>query len=390
MKLALIGVGQAGGKIADTFFARDRAVGGPAIVEHVVAINTSESDHSGLAHLPSEARLLIGESEVRGHGVGGDNELGAQIAEKALDEIHSAFQDISMHKIDAFLIVAGLGGGTGSGGAPVIAAHLHELYQEPIYGLGILPSADEGGIYTLNAARSLPTLADRVDNLILFDNESWRSVGESVDAGYQTLNEELVKQVELIFRAGELAEGQEVAESVVDTSEIINTLAGGGVSTVGYAEDGSIEPATASQGLLSRFRSEPDPIEDAATAVSRITGLIRRATLGRLTIDAEVGTTERGLIVVAGPSEYLNRKGIESGRKWLEEETGSMHIRGGDYPWTEHRVAVSVLLSGIAEIPRIDSLHRQAIEANRNLETVREEHSKALDELDSEQLEKLF
>jgi len=76
---------------------------------------------------------------------------------------------VAVHEIDAFLVVAGLGGGTGSGGAPVIARHLKRIHTEPVYGLGILPGSDEGGIYTLNAARSLKTFVDEVDNLMLFD-----------------------------------------------------------------------------------------------------------------------------------------------------------------------------------------------------------------------------
>ena len=391
MKLALIGVGQAGGKIVDTFLDRDHRTDGPNIIEHAIVINTAESDQAGIQHVPAEEQLLIGQTEVGGHGVGGDNELAAQIAERELSEIHSALNHISVHRVDAFLLVAGLGGGTGSGATPVIAAHLQEMYAEPVYGLGILPAADEGGIYTLNTARALPTLVERVDNLLLFDNESWRNVGESVDAGFDAMNEELVRQVDLVFRAGEVEEGQRVAESVVDTSEIINTLAGGGISTIGYAEDTSVESASSgSRGLLARFRSSGDVDEDSATTVNRITSLLRRATLGRLTVEAEVHSAERGLVVVAGPTEYLNRKGIERGRSWLEEETHSMHIRGGDYPWTEDRVAISVLLSGVTDVPRIDALRQQAVEAQESLDRVRAEHEATMQSLQVDELDSLL
>lgn len=390
MKLALIGVGQAGGKIVDTFLAHDQATAGTDIINHALVINTAESDLVGLSNVPEEQRLLIGQTEVGGHGVGGDNDLAAQIAEREIEEIHSGLSQIAVHEINAFLLVAGLGGGTGSGVAPVLTNHLQELYQEPIYGLGILPAADEGGIYTLNAARSLKTLVERVDNLILFDNEAWRNVDESVGSGYEAMNRELVTQIDLLFRAGEIEEGRQVAESVVDSSEIINTLAGGGISTVGYAKDDSVQGSPGSKGLLSKFRSDDGPPEDTATLVSRITSLIRRASLGRLTVDAEVSSAERGLIVVAGPTEYLNRKGIERGRKWLEEETGSMQIRGGDYPWETDRVAVSVLLSGVSDVPRLKALQHQAVEAQGSLEEVRERHQEAIDSLQSEEIDSLF
>lgn len=390
MKLALIGVGQAGGKIVDTFLDHDQTTAGPDIIHHALAINTAESDLAGLSHVPDSNRLLIGQTEVGGHGVGGDNELAARIAEREIEEIHAGLNDIAVHEINAFLLVAGLGGGTGSGIAPVLTNHLQELYEEPIYGLGILPAADEGGIYTLNAARSMKTLVDRIDNLLLFDNEAWRNVGESVDAGYDAMNRELVTQIDLLFRAGEIEEGADVAESVVDSSEIINTLGNGGVSTVGYAADDSIDASPGSQGLLSRFTGNDDPPEDSATSVNRITSLVRRATLGRLTVDAEVDSAERALIVVAGPPEYLNRKGIERARSWLEEETASMEVRGGDYPWEENRVAVSVLLSGVSDVPRIEALQHQAVEAKGSLDEIRSKHDDAMDSLQSEEIDSLF
>ncbi len=391
MKLALIGIGQAGGKIVDRFLERDRNSEAGDIVNHTIVINTAETDLSGLSAIPEANRLLIGQTEVGGHGVGGDNELAAEIAERGLEEIHEAISAIRIHEIDAFLVVAALGGGTGSGAGPVVAAHLREMYEEPVYGLGILPAADEGGIYTLNAARSLQTMVERVDNLLLFDNEAWRTAGETVDSGYEAMNRELLKQVELLFRAGEVVEGEDIAESVVDSSEIINTLGCGGITTVGFAEDTAVESAASgSKGLLSRFTSSSGPDEDSAATVNRITSLIRRGTLGRLTIDAEVASAQRGLVVVGGPSEYLSRKGIERGRAWLEEETGSRHIRGGDYPWVENRVAVSVMLAGVSELPRIDELKENAVVAQRNIDDIRSSHEEAIDGLQSDELDSLF
>ena len=64
---------------------------------------------------------------MKGHGVGADNELGAEVAEEDIGEILGTLDSVPTHEIDAFLVVAGLGGGTGSGGAPVIAKNLKRL-----------------------------------------------------------------------------------------------------------------------------------------------------------------------------------------------------------------------------------------------------------------------
>ena len=392
MKLAMIGFGQAGGKVVDKFLEYDKRTGSE-IVRAAAAVNTAKADLMGLKHIPEDQRVLIGQSRVKGHGVGADNELGAEIAEEDMDEVQGAIDSIPVHEVDAFLVVAGLGGGTGSGGAPVLAKHLKRIYTEPVYGLGILPGSDEGGIYTLNAARSFQTFVREVDNLMVFDNDSWRKTGESVQGGYEQINEEIVRRFGILFGAGEIKQGQEVAESVVDSSEIINTLAGGGVSTVGYAEE-EVEERS-SGGLLSRLRNDDGNDElDSAHTTNRITSLVRKAALGRLTLPCEIEGAERALLVLAGPPEYLNRKGIERGRKWLEEQTGSMEVRGGDYPYRGAGfVATVILLAGVTNVPRIKELQQVAIEAQDNLAEIREESEENLDSLvndGEDELESLF
>jgi cell division GTPase FtsZ len=361
MKLALIGVGQAGGKVVDALLAYERNAGTDFVAD-ALAVNTARADLVGLDYLPEDRRILIGQARVKGHGVGADNELGAEVAAEDTDEVLAVVDEIPTHEVDAFLVVAALGGGTGSGAAPVLARELGRLYTEPVYGLGILPSSDEGGIYSLNAARSFQTFVREVDNLLVFDNDAWRHSGESVTEGYETLNTELARRLGVLFSAGE-TDGTVVAESVVDASEIINTLASGGVSTVGYA---SAEVERQKRGFLARLTgSEPERTDDG-DSMNRITSLVRRATLGRLTLPCGVNGAERGLVVVAGPQEKLSRRGVERGRKWLEEETGSMEIRGGDYPLDSDHVAAVVLLSGVTDVSRIKELQQIAIEAQRD------------------------
>jgi cell division GTPase FtsZ len=390
MKLAMIGFGQAGGKIVDRFLEYDHRTGS-GIVNSAIAVNTARADLMGLEHVPQDNRVLIGQARVKGHGVGADNELGAEIAEEDIDEVQGAIDNIPVHEIDAFLIVAGLGGGTGSGGSPVLAKHLKRIYTEPVYGLGILPGGDEGGIYTLNAARSFQTFVREVDNLLVFDNDAWRKTGESVEGGYDQINDEIVRRFGVLFGAGEIESGDNVAESVVDSSEIINTLSGGGVSTVGY--DAEAVEEHNSGGLLSRFKDDGVDDMETANTTNRITSLVRKAALGRLTLPCEIEGSERALLVVSGPPKHLNRKGIERGRKWLEEQTGSMEVRGGDYPIDEPNVAAAVLLSGVHNVPRIKELQQVAIEAQENIDEIQQESEENLESLvedDGDELDPLF
>jgi len=107
MKLALIGVGQAGGKVVDEFLAYDARTGAD-VVRGAIAVNTAKADLRGLDRLPEDRRILIGQARVKGHGVGADNEMGAEIAEEGTStRFRGALDSVAVHEIDAFLVVAG-------------------------------------------------------------------------------------------------------------------------------------------------------------------------------------------------------------------------------------------------------------------------------------------
>ena len=223
--------------------------------------------------------------------------------------------------------------------------------------------------------------------------------------GFEAINEEIATRFGMLFAAGEVDGNAAVAESVVDSSEIINTLSGGGVSTVGYAAE-DVERSS-DRGLLSRVSGSGgsgnggnrgsgsgDAGLDSANTTNRITSLVRKAALGRLTLHCDVQGAEKSLVVVGGPPEHLDRKGIERGRQWLEEETGSMEVRGGDYPLpSSGTVASLVLLSGVHHVPRFKELQQVAIEAQDNIaqrDARREDNLQKLVHDGAEELTSLF
>ena len=205
----------------DMFLAQDRKLGSTSF--RGIVINTARTDMMGIKNIPMEDRLLIGQTMVKGHGVGTDNVTGAKVAADEIDTIISAIDRRGTHDIDAFVVCAGLGGGTGSGGSPVLCRHLKRIYREPVYAVGIIPAPEEGRLYSLNAARSLSTLVNEADNVIVFDNSAWKNDGESVKSAYERLNEEIVRRFGVLFRAGEVGK-YGVGEMVVASSEIINNL----------------------------------------------------------------------------------------------------------------------------------------------------------------------
>src|SRR6056297_1960699 len=354
MKAALIGVGQAGGKVTEALLAEDSRAGYDA-VRGTLAVNTARTDLDGL----DIETMLVGQERVKGHGVGADNELGAEVMNDDVREVMGALDGVVDPHTEAIFVVAGLGGGTGSGGAPVLVKELQRVYEMPVYALGILPGRDEGGIYQANAGRSLKTLVREADSTLLVDNDAWRATGESVTEAFDAINERIAKRLSILLAAGENIEG--VGESVVDSSEVINTLQSGDMSAIGFAS------------------AEAAP--DAGENINVVTSTTRKALLSGMSVPE---TTEAGaaLVVAAGENDRIPRKGVEKARSWVEEETRSMQVRGGDFPLTSDSIAVLVLLSGIARSQRLQDFMERAKEASKEVDAEQERQTFQNDELD--------
>ncbi len=341
MKAALIGIGQAGGRVAEAIRDADREAGYGA-VRGVLAVNTARPDLQGL----EVETMLIGQDRVSGHGVGADNELGASIMQADVGEVVAGLDGIVKPETDTILLIAGLGGGTGSGGMPVLARELRRLYDKPVYSMGILPGRNEGAIYQKNAGQSLQTIARESDALLLLENDAWHQSGESVSGAFEAINDRIARRITLLLAAGEAVEG--VGESVVDSSEVINTLRPGQMAAIGYAA--------------------ADAAEEAGENVNVITSTARRALLTDMSVP-ETTTAKAALVIVAGDPDRLSRKGVEKARKFVEAETGSMEVRGGDFPLPGERIAVIVLLSGIASSKRLESFMERAKAASESVDT---------------------
>lgn len=352
MKSLVIGLGQAGGKVADIFLDEDRKSTVPHTFE-TIAVNTAISDLMGLEYIPREDRILLGETAVKGHGVGADNKKGAEIAKDEVEIILNRISQSNVSNIDAFFIIAGLGGGTGSGAIPIVSRHIKRVYDEPVYAIGILPAENEGDIYTLNSARSLKALLPSCDATILVDNGAFLRSGESVRQAYDRINAEIVKRIGIICRAGEIRSRKQAPEMVVDASEIMNTLKRGGICSIGYASE-----MVKREGLLTRlFRKKQYEIGKA----SRILSVVKRTVKGRLLLPCEYSTANKALIIIAGPPDQLDRKGIEKAREWLEGTISGSEVRGGDYPLLKSSyVGCVVLLAGIANAPRVKGMLEKA------------------------------
>ncbi len=131
------------------------------------AINT---DAQALNHAQAPQKLQIGQKITRGLGAGGNPAIGQKAAEESRDEIAHALENT-----DLVFITAGMGGGTGTGAAPIAAEVAKEMGCLTV-GVVTRPFTFEGRRRTIQAEKGIEAFRSRVDTLIVIPNNQLLSV----------------------------------------------------------------------------------------------------------------------------------------------------------------------------------------------------------------------
>jgi len=155
-KIKVIGIGGSGGAAIDRMIsAKIRGV-------EFVAVNT---DAQALHHSDAPTKLHVGKTTTRGLGAGMDPELGRKAAEENQDEIHDMLKGSDM-----VFITCGLGGGTGTGAAPLLADVARDVGALTV-AVVTKPFAFEGAQRKSIAEGGLGDLVDKVDTIITIPND---------------------------------------------------------------------------------------------------------------------------------------------------------------------------------------------------------------------------
>ncbi|NCJ06597.1 cell division protein FtsZ [Synechococcales cyanobacterium C] len=155
-KIKVIGVGGAGGN------AVNRMIQGNVSGVEFWSVNT---DAQSLTHAASEQRLQVGQKLTRGLGAGGNPAIGQKAAEESRDEIAAALAGA-----DLVFITCGMGGGTGTGAAPIVAEIAKEMGALTV-GVVTRPFKFEGRRRIHQAEEGIAALQSRVDTLIVIPND---------------------------------------------------------------------------------------------------------------------------------------------------------------------------------------------------------------------------
>jgi cell division protein FtsZ len=134
-----------------------------------IAVNT---DAQALLMADADVKIQIGSNATRGLGAGADPAVGLAAAQESRDELKEALKGADM-----VFVTAGEGGGTGTGGAPVVAELGQELGALTV-GVVTRPFGFEGRKRADQAERGIDELRDRVDTLIVIENDRLLQVVE--------------------------------------------------------------------------------------------------------------------------------------------------------------------------------------------------------------------
>ena len=154
--IKVIGVGGAGNN------AVNRMVDSGIKGVEFIAVNT---DRQALALSKAATKIQIGEKITRGLGAGANPDIGAQSAEESKSDIAEALRGADM-----VFVTAGMGGGTGTGAAPIVAAAAKEM---GILTIGVVtkPFTFEGKKRLSQAERGIESLKGKVDTLVVIPND---------------------------------------------------------------------------------------------------------------------------------------------------------------------------------------------------------------------------
>lgn len=301
-EIKVVGVGGAGGNT----ISRLMQVG--IVGAEALAVNTDAQD---LLYTDADRKILIGRELTGGLGAGADPKVGQEAAKESKEEIKKALEGADMVFVDC-----GLGGGTGTGAAPVVADIAKKLGCLTV-GIVTLPFTMEGRQRMRNAQEGLENLENAVDTLIVIPNDKLLEIvpDVSVTTAFKVADEILVNAVkgiaELITKPGLVN---------LDFADIRAVMGSGGLAMIGMGESDTENRALeAVEKALNNPLLDVD-IEGAIGALVNVAGgaditikecqEIVEGVTSKISVDAkviwgaqiikELGDTIRAMLIVTG------------------------------------------------------------------------------------------
>lgn len=353
IQFGVVGVGQAGGKIAEQF----NKFGYPAC-----AINTAKQDLT-LVAIPEENKLHI---DYALGGAGKDLTLGEEAISSGMDKIEALLKKVIEDQVDSCILTLGLGGGTGAGSVlPMVEAIART--GVPVVVLCALPMANEGSLAKSNAIKTLDKIArvassgdELIQTLIVVDNSRIEEIYPQVAAGrfWDVANFDIANNLH-VFNALTACDSRHQS---LDPTDFTKILTAGSCTIYGKME----VPVMIENNELVMSEDE------LARAVTR------NVEKGLLAEGFNIKeTTRAGVLVTANPNilNLIPAVNINYAFDALTEALGGASLFTGIYEDDNDKNVVTVytMLSGIG-LPR-ERVDKLLEEAEQDLQVIEEKQA---------------
>jgi cell division protein FtsZ len=327
-RIKVVGVGGAGNNTINRIM--EIGVKG----SEIIAVNTDAQD---LLYTTAKRKILIGKEITNGLGAGSQPKIGEEAAKENEADIKKALQES-----DLVFVTCGLGGGTGTGAAPVIA-EVGKKVGSLVVGVVTLPFAMEGQRRYENAVVGLEKMENIVDTLIVIPNDKLLELAPDLplQTAFKVVDEILANSVkgiaELITKAGLVN---------LDFADIRTVMGKGGVALIGVGESDSDQRAveavekainnplldvdiSGANGALINICGGPDmTLEEARSIVETISDKLDpdAKVIWGAQISEDLENTIRTLLIVTGVRSTQifgpERKITDKKKREMETELG--------------------------------------------------------------------
>ncbi len=304
-----------------------------------IAVNTDAQD---LLYTNADVKVLIGKELTKGLGAGSIPQIGEEAARETEHEIKAKITGADM-----VFITCGLGGGTGSGSAPIIA-DIAKKNGSLVVAIVTLPFSMEGKRRFENAMAALEKLENSVDTLIVIPNDKLLELAPDLplQTAFKVADEILTNAVkgitELVTKAGLVNR---------DFADVRTVMGKGGVAMIGVGESDSenraveavqkaitnplldVDIAGANGALVNICGGSDMTLEEAKKVVEAVSEKLDEDArlLWGAQISEDLGQTIRVMLIVTGVSSPQifgpKRKMAQKANKEIEEELGIEFIR---------------------------------------------------------------
>ena len=354
-RIVVIGVGGAGNNAVNRMV--DEGIGG---VEFV-GINT---DKQALALCKAPTVLQIGEKVTKGLGAGAKPEVGEKAAEESVEEIKKLFEGADM-----VFVTCGMGGGTGTGAAPVVAGLAKEMGCLTV-GVVTKPFRFEARTRMTNALNGIEKLKKNVDTLIVIPNDK---LLEIVDRR-TTMPEALAKADEVLQEAvqGITDLINQPALINLDFADVQTVMKDKGVAHIGIGEAKgddkameAVQKAVQSPLLETTIDGASHVIinisgdislmdaNDAASYVQQLAGEDANRIFGAIYDDSQPDTAKI-TVIATGLDDATTKEASVAGKKKEEEETKKNSFASAGYKMPSFNLPKNPVTPKVPTTPKKD------------------------------------